>query len=219
MSLIPWRVRNFISERFPLAYHLAVNIGANGNSQEHWDARLAETWNEPTRFWPAKVAAIEQIVEPSESVVDIGCGNGSILRELRDRGYMKLHGLEQSAYAVKRLTAEGIPMSQGNLLSMPFHEAQFDVAIASEVLEHVIRRDRFCKELSRIVRPSGRIMIFVPNDRLGPISEPEHVIKYDARSLRIFLERHWAVESVGTVVEDHNGADSLFAVCRNVGRG
>lgn len=216
MPLIPWRLKNFFSERFPLAYHLAINIGANRNSQEYWDARLAETWNSPTRFWPAKVAAIMQTIEPTESVVDIGCGNGSILRDLRDQGYTSLHGLEHSEYAVKRLTAEGIPMSRGSLLSMPFHEAQFDAAIASEVLEHVIRRNRFCRELSRVVKPSGKILIFVPNNRLGPISEPEHVIVYDARALRDFLSRHWIVESISTVVEDHNQANSLFAVCRNV---
>ena len=219
MPLIPWRVKNFISERFPLAYHLVVNIGPNRNSQEYWEASLAATWNKSTRFWPAKVAAIERIVEPSEAIVDVGCGNGSILRDLRDRGYTRLHGLEQSEYAVRRLSDEGIPMSRGSVLNMPFREAQFDVAIASEVLEHVIRRHRFCKELARIVKPSGRILIFVPNDRLGPISEPEHVIKYDARSLRAFLGRHWTVESIGTVIEDHNGADSLFAVCRNIGPG
>jgi hypothetical protein len=80
----------------------------------------------------------------------------------------------------------------------------------------VIRRNRFCKELSRIVKPSGRVLIFVPNNRLGPISEPEHVRAYDAHSLRGFLNRHWTVESISTIVESHNGADSLFAVCRNM---
>jgi 2-polyprenyl-3-methyl-5-hydroxy-6-metoxy-1,4-benzoquinol methylase len=216
MPLIPWRVKNFLSDRFPLAYHLAVNIGFSKNSPEYWDASLAESWNRPTRFWPAKVAVIQEIVGPEESIVDVGCGNGSILRDLRGRGFTRLHGLEQSEYAVKRLSAEGIPMSRGTLLNMPFEKSQFDVAIASEVLEHVIRRNRFCKELSRIVRPSGRVLIFVPNNRLGPISEPEHVKVYNAHSLRAFLNRHWAVESISTIVESHNGADSLFAVCRNI---
>jgi mono/diheme cytochrome c family protein len=71
-------------------------------------------------------------------------------------------------------------------------------------------------ELARIVKPSGKVLIFVPNDCLGPISEPEHVRKYDMRSLRKFLSRHWVVESISSTVEAHNGADSLFAVCRNV---
>ena len=216
MSLIPWRIKNFASEHFPVAYHVVVNLGVSRNSQEYWDDRLAEAWNHPGGFWPTKVAAITQLVQPEESIVDIGCGTGSILRDLRDRGYSRLHGLEQSEYAVKRLSAEGITMSRGDLLHMPFEDSHFDVAIASQVLEHVIRRNRFCRELSRIVKPSGRVFIFVPNDRLGPISEPTHVAKYNARSLRTFLDRHWTVESVSPLVEPHNGADCLFAVCRNV---
>ena len=28
MTVIPWRVKNFLSERFPLLYHLAANFGA-----------------------------------------------------------------------------------------------------------------------------------------------------------------------------------------------
>ena len=44
--MLPWRVKNFLSERFPLAYHLAVNLGAGGNDQVHWDQRLADTTRE-----------------------------------------------------------------------------------------------------------------------------------------------------------------------------
>jgi methionine biosynthesis protein MetW len=165
------------------------------------------------------VAAIEEIIKPEKSILDVGCGNGSILRDLRDRGFTRLHGLEQSEYAVKRLSAEGIAMSCGNLLAMPFEDAQFDVAIASQVLEHVIRRNRFCRELARIVKPSGKIIITVPNNCQGPIDNPDHVIMYDAHSLRAFLGRYWTVESIRSTVEPHNGADCLFAVCRNVRSG
>lgn len=215
MPVLPSGVKHFLSNRFPLAYHLVVNFGVKGNSEEHWNSWLAETWDNPKWSWPVKVAAIVQVVEPKESIVDIGCGNGSMLRDLRDHGYAKLHGLEQSGYAVKRLSAEGIPMSQGDLLQMPFKNSQFDVALASDVLEHVIRRNRFCRELSRIVRPSGKILIFVPNNCLGPIDTPEHVIIYNASSLRVFLNRHWVVESISIVVERPNGPGDLFAICRN----
>ena len=34
MSLIPWRIKNFASEHFPLAYHIAINLGVKKNSQE-----------------------------------------------------------------------------------------------------------------------------------------------------------------------------------------
>jgi len=79
------------------------------------------------------------------SIVDIGCGTGSILRHLQQRGFGNLHGLELSEYAVRRLSDQGIAVSKGNLLDMPFPTAIFDAAIASEVLEHIIRRRLFLK--------------------------------------------------------------------------
>ena len=215
MIFIPWRVKNFISERWPLAYHLVANCFRNQNSKEHWDAALARTWNAPNREWPIKVAALADALPRDAALVDVGCGTGSILRALRGLGFTDLHGLELSEYAVTRLSNEGIPMSQGTLLNMPFPDGRFDAVIASEVLEHVIRRRRFLRELTRIVKPNGVVLIFVPDDYLGPIDEPEHVIKYNAESLRKFLSNFLSVESVTSMIEPHTGARSLFAVCRN----
>ena len=46
------------------------------------------------------------------------------------------------------------------------------------LLEHVIRRSLFATEIQRVLGPGGRAFVFVPDDCLGPIDEPEHVIKY-----------------------------------------
>src|SRR6266404_2552117 len=212
MVIMPWRVKYFVSEHLPLVYHLIANRGGNGNSQEHWDARLAATWDAPNRNWPAKVDAIAETLGSEMSIIDIGCGTGSILRSLQQRGFTNLHGLELSEYSVRRLSDQGIAMSKGNLINIPFPTATFDAAIASEVLEHIIRRSRFLKQLTRIVNPSGKILIFVPDDTLGPIDEPEHVIKYNHNSLRKFLSKYVTIEAITSIVEPHNGARSLFAV-------
>jgi SAM-dependent methyltransferase len=203
MNIVPWRVKNFISEHFPLLYHLAVNIGTRGNSPEHWDARLAATWHAANRCWPTKNALIASLTTKSDRILDIGCGNGSILRHLRGLGYTDLHGLEISRYAIQRLRAEGIEMHYGSLPLIPLPNASFDVVIASQVLEHVIRRRRFAREIRRVLRPKGRAFVFVPDNCLGPISEPEHVIKYDARSLRGFLQREFEIVELRTIQDVH----------------
>jgi SAM-dependent methyltransferase len=113
-------------------------------------------------------------------------------------------------YAVTRLSGDGFQMTQGTLLVMPL----FDAVIASEVLEHVIRRGRVMREVSRILKPGGLALIFVPDDCLGPMDEPEHVIKYDRASLRDFLGRLLEVVSLTSLRVPHVDASSLFAVCR-----
>ena len=211
MNLIPWRVRNFLSERFPLLYHLAVNAGVSGNSQEHWDSALARSWDSQELEWPTKNELIASLAKPSDVILDIGCGNGSILRHLRGLGYRQLQGLEISTYAIERLRGEGIEMHYGALPSIPLPEASFDVVIASEVLEHIIRRRRFLSEMHRVLKPGGRALVFVPDDCLGPISEPEHVIKYNAQSLREFLQRYFSIIRLNSIRDANHSMSILFA--------
>ena len=209
--MIPWRVKHFISEHFPLFYHLATNAGVNGNSAAHWDLHHAQSWDAPGKQWPAKSELVESLTQPSDIILDIGCGNGSILRHLKSRGYQHLHGVEISDYAVRRLRGEGIEMHFGSLPSIPLADSTFDVVIASQVLEHVIRRRRFLKEIRRILKPTGRAFIFVPDNCLGPIDAPEHVIKYNAHTMRKLLEAYFSVVKLDSMREAHLEAPMLFA--------
>jgi SAM-dependent methyltransferase len=214
VNLLPWRVRKVISDRLPLVYHFAANAGRSGNSVEYWNDRLAATWD--ARDWPTKVERIRALTAPDDAILDVGCGNGSILRRLRAAGYRDLNGVELSAYAVERLRGEGITMWQGKLPGTPLPDARFDVVIASQVLEHVVRRGRFVREIARVLKPGGRAFIFVPDDCLGPIDEPEHVIRYDAASLARFLGKTFEVVSVESMRDANFAMAVLFAQVRKV---
>jgi len=211
MNFIPWRVKNFLSEYFPLLYHLAVNAGVRGNTPEHWDLRLAQAWDAEEWQWPTKNELIASLAKPSDVILDIGCGNGGILRYLRKLGYRRLHGLEISGYAIQRLRGEGIEMHHGVLPLIPLPDASFDVIIASQVLEHIIRRRRFLSEMRRVLKPGGQALIFVPDDCLGPITEPEHVIKYNARSFHGSLQRYFSVIRLDSMRDVNHPMPILFA--------
>jgi len=214
MTIVPWRVKAFLSRHFPLAYHLTVNAGLRGNSEEHWDRMLEASWDDPARAWPTKVELIASLTRPDMRILDIACGTGSILRALKDRGYSSLHALEISGYAVARLNAEGIHARRGKLPRIDFPDAEFDIVIASQVLEHVIRRGLFVKEIRRVLRPDGRAFIFVPDSCLGPIDEPEHVIVYTRESLQSFLAGHFAVDRVEPMRDANHASPILFAQVR-----
>ena len=211
MTLIPWRVKYFLSKNVPLLYHFAVNAGLSANSSEHWDARLAQTWNDPVRHWPTKNALIASLTKPTDTILDVGCGDGHMLRTLKSAGYQHLHGLDISDYAVQRLRGEGIQMHRGDLPRIPLPDDSFDVVVASQVLEHVIRRRLFVKEMRRVLKPGGRAFIFVPDNCLGPIDEKEHVISYDAKSLRSFLGRFFSSVEVESMRDVNHAAPILYA--------
>ena len=208
-TLLPWRVRKVISDRFPLMYHLVRNAGVSGNDAAHWNDWLERTWDE--RDWPTKTARIRELTHPSDAILDVGCGTGSILRSLQADGYRDLHGMEISDYAIDRLRREGITMWQGRLPNLTLPDARFDIVIASQVLEHIIRRGRFVSEISRVLKPNGRAFIFVPDDCLGPIDEPEHVIRYNRNSLSRFLNRHFQDVVVETMQDANLPMSILFA--------
>lgn len=205
MNIIPWRVRATISDRFPLVYHLTVNLFRKRMGIDYWDKSLAEWWGHDVRRWPTKARIISERSDPASALIDIACGNGSILRDLRARGFDNLSGLEISHYAVNRLREEGFTMFHGVLPRIPVPDQSFDTVIASQVLEHIIRRNTFASEISRIMRPGGQAFLFVPNDCLGPIDEPEHVIKYNRKTFESFLNRHFDNVSV-EIIKDQNFA-------------
>ena len=211
--MIPWRAKNWVSERYPLAYHVAANFGLKQNSAEHWDAILERTWSDTYRDWPTTNAIVEECIAKDALLLDIGCGTGSLLRHLRSVGFTKVHGLELSNYAVRRLLSEGIPVHQGKLPHLPFPSGTFDAVVISQVLEHVVRRHTLLSHIQRVMTPRGSCLVFVPDDCQGPIDEPEHVVKFTADSLRALLSTFFTVARLESFRDSNHKMPYLFALC------
>lgn len=100
-------------------------------------------------------------------VLDVGCGVGMYTTAFR-RFTPHVFGIElelERARAAQLREAGIVTQAVGEAL--PFSAASFDVVFSHEVLEHV-RDDAQCaRELVRVTRPGGRLVIFVPN-RLYP---------------------------------------------------
>ncbi len=99
-------------------------------------------------------------------ILDVGCGMGMYTQAF-GRFSQEVYGIEvEFPRALEaRERATGVVQAVGEAL--PFASDSFDVAFSHEVLEHV-QDDRLCaREMVRVVRPGGHIVIFVPN-RLYP---------------------------------------------------
>jgi len=111
-------------------------------------------------------------LKPNDVVLDAGCGLGRHLRHLARMPGLKIFGIDKNAWALRE-TAKSLAtmpdaVSKDYLVSiadinrLPFADASFDCIICSEVLEHIPDHEKALKELDRILKPRGTLVVSVP---------------------------------------------------------
>jgi SAM-dependent methyltransferase len=140
------------------------------------------------------------------TICDLGCGNGTLLAKLRDRGF-DVVGIEPSPHARREVQAKGITVYEGTAEAMPasIPEAPFDLVVTTQVLEHCLDPQLAVHNAFQLVRPGGYLVIDVPNcgsfqfANRGPawfhFDVGRHVNYFTTRGLSRLIEGH-PVESI-----------------------
>lgn len=100
--------------------------------------------------------------QPGAHVLDIGCGDGALMAELRERCGIDARGIEIDPELVAECVAKGLSVVQGdaNRDLADYPDDAFDYAILGQTLQTSARPDRTLEELLRIGR---RAFISFPN--------------------------------------------------------
>ncbi len=106
-----------------------------------------------------------------DSVLDVGCGPGISLLEMRDMVGLtgRLTGIDASATMIgvarQRAAALGVPASfeVGDAQKLPHPDGTFDVCHAERVLMHVPDPVKVMSEMVRVARPGSRIGVHEPD--------------------------------------------------------
>ena len=81
-----------------------------------------------------------------------------------------------------------------------FENSSFDSVVSFQVIEHIEKDIEFVREVSRVLRPSGKFVVSTPNAPMSLTRNPWHVREYNADELRNLLECHFSkVEAYGVV--------------------
>lgn len=126
-------------------------------------------WNSSTTLYIArKLQSFNK--GKSLSVLDLGCGDGTVLEYLLDYGY-DLYGYdfpECSVALKKRLSKYFGPSYDKHLRitedeqSIPFNDDSFDVIYANQVFEHIKCLDSILQECTRVLKPNGVLLATFP---------------------------------------------------------
>lgn len=149
-------------------------------------------------------------------VLDLGCGEGRHVHGLYMLGDYNVTGvdLDEASLEKARAGLETLPKPKqprtgcvnfetGDATALRFEDDTFDAVICSEVLEHLPDYGAALAEMRRVLKPTGKLCVSVPNAwpericwKLAPAPdgyafEPGgHIRIFDATELRVAVERH-----------------------------
>ncbi|MEM7659833.1 MAG: class I SAM-dependent methyltransferase, partial [Bacteroidota bacterium] len=110
-----------------------------------------------------KQKLVSRLVQTEQaSILDIGCGTGDFLGTMKSAGWTT-QGLEPDPTArTMAIERHGLTVGMPEEL-FGFSEASFDVVSMWHVLEHVHRLHEYLEQIEKILQPTGRFLVAVPN--------------------------------------------------------
>jgi len=135
-------------------------------------------------------------LEPGDVVLDVGCANGAHTLKAARRA-KSVVGIDYDVAHLRTAAAEARAHGLGNVRLIawditrpfPFPPASYDAVLFLDVIEHLEPRRQVLREIARVLKPDGRLLVSGPNRetswrrRLGEaglfaFSDPDHKVEY-----------------------------------------
>lgn len=113
-----------------------------------------------------RLAAAAMLLPPEKRLLDVGCGDGSLVLLSREKGGL-VWGVDRAFAVCREAAAKGMRAQCADLNAphLPYRDEVFDAVTCLDVIEHVLDPRRLLQELARLLRPRGILVLTTPNIR------------------------------------------------------
>ena len=105
---------------------------------------------------------IEKLIEKNTRVLDIGCGDGTLMEFLKENKKLDVRGIEISKNKAQKCIEKGLTVIEGDAEKelLQFPDGSFDYVILSQTLQAFLQPETVISELLRIGK---RAIVTIPN--------------------------------------------------------
>ena len=119
--------------------------------------------NNETSLFIERAAWIGTLIHNKDaSIIDVGCGNGQLLLELRKLGFSNLTALDPSPKCIEDIRQRRFNGIVGSILDIS-PSIRYDAVVLSGVLEHIFDVAKVLQTLKLWTKSDGLLLIFVPD--------------------------------------------------------
>lgn len=169
LEIRDWRLEFNQSPISNLLPSMTANIAVQ-NKFDHIAADYQQKYARPQTLMAAEkqrrlalLLANVQRLNP-DSVLDVGCGAGNALGDLRQRlPHAQLSGIDISFGMLQQARSHEVPLSQSVVEKLPLAAQSFDLVYAMGVIDYLPEPAIFFEATSRILRPNGHLLFTYPN--------------------------------------------------------
>lgn len=140
------------------------------------EKQITDVFNQRAKDFPhtipsddERIAVLRNILEPiaGRDILDVGCGKGRFAKTLTELG-AHVTGIDPSATLLQeaKRSASNMHFIEGSATQLPVPAASFDAVICVEALEHVPDTELALKEMYRVLRTGGTVVV-IDKNRLG----------------------------------------------------
>jgi ubiquinone/menaquinone biosynthesis C-methylase UbiE len=167
-----------------------------------------------TGLYQKAAQLVKQHGPSSGKMLDIGCRHGEVFPQFQN---FDCYGCDISLNYLREGKRRGFEVCRATAEDLPYFDSTFDLVSCTDVLEHVLDLNQSIREILRVLKPGGTIMLRVPEDKslMNYVTREQpydfiHLRLFDPGVVMLTFERVFPCE----IVHMEQDQKEIFAVIR-----